>query len=137
MHLAQQGLFRDPEMLGLAAAAVQFHDGQLPLAALPHSRALRGWAKEYGAEHLRQRRRRHHDQQQQQPGGSSGAGAEAVSAAAGEADALVAAGDPAVLVELVREELMQQQQQQDLGLAQGQRQEQQVGASVRCCCSGL
>ncbi|EFJ41719.1 hypothetical protein VOLCADRAFT_98326 [Volvox carteri f. nagariensis] len=46
--LATRGLFRDPEMHGAAASAVAYLDGYLPLAALPHSRILRGWAKEYG-----------------------------------------------------------------------------------------
>ncbi|KAG2487927.1 hypothetical protein HYH03_013507 [Edaphochlamys debaryana] len=46
--LSPQGLFRDPEVHGAAAAAVAFGGGWLPLAALPHSRLLRGWAKEFG-----------------------------------------------------------------------------------------
>ncbi|GIL99785.1 hypothetical protein Vretimale_4904, partial [Volvox reticuliferus] len=46
--LSPQGLYRDPEMHGAAAAAAAYLDGYLPLAAMPHSRILRGWAKEYG-----------------------------------------------------------------------------------------
>ncbi|KXZ56918.1 hypothetical protein GPECTOR_1g828 [Gonium pectorale] len=47
--LSPQGLLRDPEIHGAAAAAMAHHEGWLPLAALAHSRILRGWAKEYGA----------------------------------------------------------------------------------------
>ncbi|GLI69182.1 hypothetical protein VaNZ11_013751, partial [Volvox africanus] len=46
--LSPQGLYRDPEMHGAATAAAAYLDGYLPLAALLHSRILRGWAKEYG-----------------------------------------------------------------------------------------